>query len=109
MAAAASVPWAVVPGGLCISVRLTPKGGRDAIEGIEQLAGGRAVLKVRVRAAPAEGEANAALIRIVAKSLNVASRQVSLAAGAKARVKRLLIAGDGARLAGALEKITAAG
>jgi uncharacterized protein (TIGR00251 family) len=103
------MPWAIVPGGLSISVRLTPKGGRDAIEGIAHLADGRAVLKVRVRAAPTEGEANAALIRMMAKSLDVAPRQVTLAAGTVARLKRLMIAGDGAKLAAALEKIIAAG
>jgi uncharacterized protein YggU (UPF0235/DUF167 family) len=42
-------------------VRLTPRGGRDAIDGIEPLSAGRRVLKVRVRAAASEGEANAAL------------------------------------------------
>jgi uncharacterized protein YggU (UPF0235/DUF167 family) len=40
-------------------VRLTPKGGWDAVDGIEQLADGRSVLKVRVRAAASDGEANA--------------------------------------------------
>ena len=54
-------------------MRLTPKGGRDAIDGIEQLADGRAVLKVRVRAAASEGEANAALVKLVAKALGVAT------------------------------------
>ena len=39
-------------GGIALAVRLTPKGGRDAIDGIETLADGRAVLKARVRAAP---------------------------------------------------------
>jgi uncharacterized protein len=99
------VPWAVVPGGLAISVRLTPKGGRDAIDGIERLADGRAVLKARVRAAPSEGAANEALIRLVAQSLGVAPRDVTLAGGATSRVKRLMVAGDGAVLAAALEKI----
>ena len=46
----------------CVTVRLTPKGGRDAVDGIERMADGRSVLKVRVRAAPSEGEANAALL-----------------------------------------------
>jgi uncharacterized protein YggU (UPF0235/DUF167 family) len=36
-----------------LAVRLTPRGGRDAIDGIEQLSDGRRVLKVRVRAAAA--------------------------------------------------------
>jgi uncharacterized protein len=98
-----------VPGGLCVSVRLTPKGGRDAIDGIERLADGRAVIKARVRAAPSEGEANSALIRLFARALDIAPKQVTLAAGASARIKRLAIAGDGAALAAALEKVVVLG
>ena len=98
-------PWTVAPEGLVLSVRLTPKGGRDAIEGIEQLTDGRAVLKARVRAAASEGEANAALIRLMATKLDIAPRRVTLAAGATARIKRLMIEGDGIALAAALEKI----
>jgi len=90
-------------------VRLTPKGGRDAIEGIEQLADGRPVLKARVRAAPSEGEANAALTRLVAAALKVAPRQVRLVAGESARIKRLQIEGRGPDLAAALEAIVKAG
>jgi uncharacterized protein YggU (UPF0235/DUF167 family) len=88
---------------------LTPKGGRDAIDGIEQLADGRAVLKARVRAAPSDGAANDALVRLIARVLDVAPRQVTLAAGASARIKRLMIAGDAAVLAAALEKIAVIG
>ena len=88
-----------------MAVRLTPKGGRDAIDGIERMANGRSVLKVRVRAAPSEGEANDALVRLLAKSLGVAARQVSLVAGATTRIKRLEIAGAGPALAAALAGI----
>ena len=101
-------PWAAVAGGVSLAVRLTPKGGRDAIDGIETLADGRAVLKARVRAAPSEGEANDALIRLIAKSLSVPPRDVALTAGATARVKRLIIAGDGPTLIARLEKIIVA-
>jgi uncharacterized protein YggU (UPF0235/DUF167 family) len=86
-------------------VRLTPKGGRDAIEGIETLSDGRAVLKARVRAAPTEGEANDALRRLIAKSVGVPPRDVALVAGAAARIKRLVISGDGPTLIAALEKL----
>ena len=71
-------------GGVALAVRLTPKGGRDAIDGIELLADGRAVLKARVRAAPAEGEANDALVRLIAKTMGVPPRDVVLVAGATA-------------------------
>jgi uncharacterized protein (TIGR00251 family) len=89
---------------LMLAVRLTPKGGRDAIDAVEQLADGRPVLKVRVRAAASEGEANAALLALLAKTLGVARRDVSLVAGAGARLKRLRIDGDGVALAARLER-----
>ena len=94
-------------GGIALSVRLTPKGGRDAIDGIEILADGRPVLKARVRAAPSEGEANDALCRLIAKAAGVPPRDVALVAGATARIKRLAIAGDGPTLIAALEKVAA--
>jgi uncharacterized protein len=98
-------PWALAGDGVALSLRLTPKGGRDAIDGIETLADGRTVLKVRVAAAPSEGEANEALVRLIAKALRVPARAVTVAAGATSRVKRLTISGDGPTLMAALEKI----
>jgi len=94
-----------VPNGLVLSVRLTPKGGRDVIDGIEQLSDGHCVLKARVRAAASGGEANAALVKLVAGALAVPSRDVALIAGATGRIKRLAIAGNGPMLAAALEKL----
>ena len=103
--AASHRPWTVTAGGLALTVRLTPKGGRDAIEGIERLADGRCVLKARVRAPASEGEANDALRKLVARALAVPPRDVSLTAGATSRIKRLRIAGHGPTLAAALEKV----
>jgi uncharacterized protein YggU (UPF0235/DUF167 family) len=101
-------PWTLgSAGSVTLAVRLTPKGGRDAIDGIDVLANGRAVLKVRVAAAPSEGEANAALCRQIAKAVGVSPRSVTIAGGATARVKRLSISGDGPTLIAALEKIAA--
>jgi uncharacterized protein len=94
-------------GGVLLAVRLTPKGGRDCIDGIERLADGRSVLKVRVRAAPSAGEANDALSWLLAKAVGVPSRDVTLIAGATARVKRLAIAGDPPTLIAALENAAA--
>ena len=65
------------------------------------------MLKARVRVAPSQGEANDALIRLIAKVLGVPPRDVALAAGASARVKRLTIAGDGPTLIARLEKLCA--
>ncbi len=100
-------PWRATAAGVELTVRLTPKGGRDAIDGIATLSDGHAVLKVRVRAAPSEGEANAALVGLLAKSLRVAPGQVSVMAGAASRMKRVTVGGDSTALIAALEKIAA--
>lgn len=106
---ALDAPWRIETGSITLAVRLTPRGGRDAIDGIESLADGRRVLKARVRAAASEGTANAALIALIAKALGVAQRDVQVVAGATARVKRVRVAGTGAALAARLEKICAVG
>jgi uncharacterized protein (TIGR00251 family) len=102
-------PWTATAGGLILAVRLTPKGGRDAIDGVEWLADGRCVLKVRVRVPAREGEANAALLALIAREVGVAPRDVALVAGAAARIKRLRIAGSGPALVAALEKFAPIG
>jgi len=90
-------------------VRLTPKGGRDAIDGVAVLSDGRAVLKARVGAAPTGGEANTALTRLIAKALGVPPRDVTLVGGATSRIKQIRVVGDASALAAALEKIVPAG
>ena len=83
-----------------LTVRLTPRGGRDAIEGWTRDADGRPMLKARVAAAPVDGAANAALIGLVAKALGRPASTVRLVGGAAARIKRLEIEGlDEAELA----------
>ena len=44
-------PWRATPDGVVVSCRLTPKGGRDVIDGVAQLADGSSVLAARVRCA----------------------------------------------------------
>jgi uncharacterized protein len=78
---------------LRLTVRVTPRGGRDAVEGWTVDAAGRPVLKLRVSAAAAEGAANAAVIVLLAKALDVPRSAVRIASGETARVKRLEISG----------------
>jgi len=102
-------PWAAAADGIVLTVRLTPKGGRDSIDGIETTSDGRPVLKVRVRAAPSDGDANDALVRLIAKVVGVPPRAVDLISGHTARVKRLKIDGSAIALAEALERICSNG
>lgn len=100
------MPWRIRPDGLEVRVRVTPKGGRDAIDGIETLADGRPVLKVRVRAVPEGGAANWSVRRLIAKALKLPASAVSLEAGATARLKTFVISGEGDALAEALAAVT---
>jgi uncharacterized protein YggU (UPF0235/DUF167 family) len=90
---------------LRLSVRLTPRGGRDSLDGLETLSDGRVVLKARVRAAPTEGEANAALIGLLSRLLDLPKSRVSLVQGASARIKTLRLEGDGPVLEHRLESL----
>jgi len=76
-----------------IAVRLTPRGGRDAVDGWGGDEAGRPLLKARVSAPPVEGEANAALIKLIAKALGVPRSAVRIASGEGARVKILTVDG----------------
>jgi hypothetical protein len=76
-----------------LAVRVTPKGGRDAIDGWAVDPSGRPYLKVRVSAAPADGEANAALIAFLAKALKRPKSALRIASGDTARLKILEIDG----------------
>jgi uncharacterized protein (TIGR00251 family) len=97
--------WRETADGLALSVRLTPRGGRDALDGIETLADGRRVLKIRVRAAPTEGEANAALLALLAKLLGQPRSRLSLVAGATSRIKTVLVAGEASALQARLDAL----
>ncbi len=66
-----------------LSVRVTPRGGRDSIDGF----GADGVLRVRVSAAPADGEANEAVRRLLAKALGLPPRDISLVSGTTSRLK----------------------
>jgi uncharacterized protein (TIGR00251 family) len=83
-----------------LAVRVTPKGGRDATDGWALDPGGRPYLKVRVSAAPSDGEANAALIAFLAKALKRPKSALRIASGETSRVKIIEIEGlDDAQLA----------
>ncbi len=78
-----------------LAVRLTPRGGRDGIDGWIRDADGLPCLKVRVSSPPVDGAANEALQRLIASTLRVPGGAVRIVAGHQARVKRLEIDGVG--------------
>jgi uncharacterized protein YggU (UPF0235/DUF167 family) len=76
-----------------LAVRLTPRGGRDHIDGWASDPSGRGFLIIRVSAPPVEGEANAALEKLLAKALGLARSQIKVVSGATSRLKRVQIDG----------------
>jgi uncharacterized protein (TIGR00251 family) len=107
MAAAAAKFYTIRPDGLTLHVRLTPKAGRDALEGADILADGHCVLKARVRAVPEDGRANDALIALLSKTLKCPASRVKIMSGATSRHKTLLLEGDPAELAAKLDALAA--
>ncbi|GAJ92748.1 DUF167 domain-containing protein [Agrobacterium sp. SHOUNA12C] len=97
--------WQAFADHVRLSVRLTPNGGRDAVDGIETGADGEAYLKARVSAVPEKGKANKALIALLAKRLSIPKSSLSLISGDTARKKILRIDGDPEDLIGRLKAI----
>lgn len=92
------------PSGLSLFLRVTPNAGRDAIEGSEIRDDGTCVLRVRVRAVPDKGKANAAVVALLAKVLGLPKSSVTVVSGETSRLKTIAVAGDGGDLIQALEK-----
>jgi len=101
-------PWRYGTGGISIALRVTPRGGRDDIDGIETLSDGRPVVKVRVRAIAEGGEANRAVTELLAKALGVRKRDVRVLSGTTSRQKQVAVDGDPKKLGELLRNITAA-
>ena len=75
-----------------LAVRVTPRSSRDAIEGVDDAG----QLQVRVTAPPADGAANAAVVRLLARTLGLPKRAVRLASGSTSRHKRFQVEDVGA-------------
>jgi hypothetical protein len=101
-------PWRYSTAGISVALRVTPRGGRDGIDGIETLANGRNVIKVRVRAIAEGGEANRAVTELLAKALGVPKAKVRLLSGATSRLKQIAVDGDPKSLGEALRVLTSA-
>jgi uncharacterized protein YggU (UPF0235/DUF167 family) len=96
--------YRAVPDGVIVAVRLTPKAARESLDGVGRLADGSEVAMARVRALPAKGAANGALVTLLAKALKVSRQSVTIVGGAGARLKRVRIVGDPGSLSGKIEQ-----
>jgi uncharacterized protein (TIGR00251 family) len=103
MATLAPQPFSPRADGVSLTVRLTPKAGRERIDGIRATPDGVG-LAVAVKAPPEDGKANAALIALLAKALHLPKSAVHLTHGGKSRNKTVTIDGAPEEL---MSKLTA--
>ena len=95
-------------GGVRVSVRVTPRAAATRIDGI-RVDRDAAALKVAVTAPPADGRANAAVIKLLAKTWRLPPSSLSVSAGAAGRHKTVEVVGDGPALLARLEDWAARG
>ncbi len=87
--------------GVVVAVRVIPRAGRSGVAGTRDGA-----LLVRLNASPVDGAANEELIEVLAESLGVPKRTVTIVAGARSRSKKVAVAGLSVPVA--LERLGAA-
>ncbi|HZP21575.1 MAG TPA: DUF167 family protein [Bauldia sp.] len=86
--------YRVEPGAIVLNVRLTPRAAEDSIGGVMLRDDGREFVQIHVRARPENGEANDALVRLLARTFRVPRTRVELVSGATARLKQVRVAGE---------------
>jgi len=99
-----ALPFSSGRTGVNLAVRVAPQAARDRVLGLAPEAGGGVALKLAVHAPPEDGQANAALLRLLAAHFGLRKSDLSLAAGASGRRKLVHIAGDPAAIGAALKR-----
>jgi len=96
------LPYKVIDEGIKLHILVSPKAQRDEVKGCEVIhddrKGEMEILRVFVRAIPDKGLANKAVLKVIAKWMNVPKSTVILFSGSKSRHKTVLIEGDGQNL-----------
>jgi uncharacterized protein YggU (UPF0235/DUF167 family) len=77
-----------------LPIRVTPRSARPGVGGWRAAADGREELEIRVAEAPADGAANDAVVRLLAKALGISRSELTIISGATSRHKRVAIPFD---------------
>ncbi|HWI76361.1 MAG TPA: DUF167 domain-containing protein [Sphingomicrobium sp.] len=72
-----------------IAIKVTPRSAKPGIGGWREGADGREELEIRVAEAPADGAANTAIEKLVAKALGLSRSEVTIISGHSSRHKRV--------------------
>lgn len=94
----ASNQYRLLPDGLEVVVKATPKAKQNKIIGFTPQG-----LKIQITAAPEKGQANEAIIALLAKHCGIAKNAVQLLAGEISAHKRIMIHGDAEALLARLQ------
>ena len=77
-----------------LPIRVTARSAKPEIGGWRAGADGREELEVRVAEAPADGAANDAVVKLIAKAFGISRSEVTIISGEASRHKRLAIPFD---------------
>jgi uncharacterized protein (TIGR00251 family) len=81
--------WFQITGdGMVLNIRVVPRASKTEVQGVLGDA-----LKIRLQAPPVDGKANAALVKFLADTLDIAKSSIVLLSGETGRTKRVLIRG----------------
>jgi uncharacterized protein YggU (UPF0235/DUF167 family) len=72
-----------------IAIKVTPRSAKPGVGGWREGADGRPELELRVAEAPADGAANAAVEKLLAKALGLSRSEVTIISGHSSRHKRV--------------------
>ena len=75
--------------GVAFAVKVITRAQKNEIVGVQD----DNILKIRLTASPAEGQANTALIKFLAQQLGVAENQIEIVAGADKSDKMISVSG----------------
>ncbi|MET4807654.1 DUF167 domain-containing protein [Limibacillus sp. MBR-115] len=87
-------PYRDTADGVMLWVRLQPGARQTALGGLREDAAGQVWWEIKVTAPPEDGKANAALIKLLAKTLRQPKRAIEIVTGQSAREKTLRVQGD---------------
>jgi uncharacterized protein (TIGR00251 family) len=87
-------PYSAVEGGVRLALKVAPRAARNELDGMVQDVEGRPLLKLRLKAPPVDGAANAALIAFLAEELGLRKADITIRSGETGRTKLLYLAGD---------------
>ena len=87
-----------------LAIRVVPRSAKPGVGDWRAGVDGREELEIRVAEAPADGAANDAIVKLLARALGVSRSELSILSGAASRHKRISIPFDVAEARGRLGK-----